>query len=1518
MSTLTWAGYAVRLSFAVTAVWMMAAVTAVAFWRASAAVRHRVWSLATAAVLTLPVLIPLLPERRVLPAPPPPLAAARPAAEATAVVASPVAVAPLPISPSRPSAQVFRPGLDDGPPKQPKEAVVLRVPTRPDSAVRQRRTNWTAIGMWAWGVPAALLVVRQVVGWAAVRRLVRRSGRLRSGPARACLARMAGGSARPLRLLESPTVASPLCVGLVRPAVLLPSDWRAWPAEKLEAVLTHEWAHAARRDVLWQTLAGVAAAVYWPHPLAWVAAWRMRAERELACDDWVVRLGGAPARYAGWLVDVAAAGTGRSPAGSVAMASGRGLERRIAAVLDGRRRRLPVTRRAALTLWAMAAIMAILAGSVSPLARSRAASAPATQRSSTTKPSPGGVTLSPGDLVSVEVHGLFSPIDDAKVEMHVERDGTIPLPLTADGVRVAGLDLTDAAQAIDRKYAEAIVLRDAGAVVVLSRGGGKPFTIAPHDRVRVRVWSVKPGFNNTVETAEVEQVEEDGSIEAAGLGRVKVGGLTESAAIEALRSLYSKRATRERYLWVEVTRIGPDEVPTTAVQHPLHVTGHLTLPNGRAVAGVKVGYQAYDRQGDAVTAADGSFDIGLDGDKLGWGDLTAEVKAENAIGFAQLDGEWAEGRSATVDLVLRPARILRVRAVDGHGRPASGAWVAVPNSLGASELTTGAGGWADFRLPADLPLEFVAADKPGVGFDYALFWRKDEPHTDPYRLPPDAAGPVTLVLNGAEPVTVRTVDPTGKPLAGVTVNPWLYEKPKHGDQVNLSFVNQHFTRTTGVDGTATFDTVPGDQVGQVMFWTRLAGYCVPDRCLYDPATGGGKIDAHLVPMVHVSGTVVGSDGRPAAAATVDFDGEGYSFDRFFDHATTDAAGHFTADVNPQMYYMFLASDPAHHLASPPALRVVKDRPPARAIELRLQPATHVHGHVVVDADHRPVPHFMVEFQQTDRSYYDLPPDQQLAGGTEGRKAIDPMLPHEVWTDAAGAYEYWAGPEQYDLYPRKDPFELERHPLTIDGQRDVEVELKVPAVAVGERPYLRGRVVAAARPTVGVPEATVTTEPVEGQEAILGDSTTDRNGQFSIQRVRGDLYVAATVADRSRGGIVRVPATAPATTVPIVPTAMATGRVLDPDGRPLAGRKMYYGLDKVMLFGFAGGQVTTGPDGRFTLDGIVPQFDYRLSVVGRNADGSEANRIADAGALRAGGPGRLDLGDRRLPRPVPTTPADFAADAFNHPEPLADRLASAEAAARDGTENVLVILGSADRPSVQQMYAVWRNYSGNADLLNALDEYVTVAVDASAPGARAWADQAGVGWPAASGFTLAVLDPTDGHVLFQGSEAAVSADGSISRAGLLAFATAHHRSMPDAQQLFDAALAQAKREGKRVLVEESGAGCAWCVKLADHLRAHRASLDKGFVSVTLDRRFPHGAEVLDRIARRKEMSIPWTAVLDADGKTLITSDGPGGNIGFPGEAGGQAWWEKMLRTGNDGHVDEPDLRALVDVSPAPRP
>ena len=48
------------------------------------------------------------------------------------------------------------------------------------------------------------------------------------------------------------------------------------------------------------------------------------------------------------------------------------------------------------------------------------------------------------------------------------------------------------------------------------------------------------------------------------------------------------------------------------------------------------------------------------------------------------------------------------------------------------------------------------------------------------------------------------------------------------------------------------------------------------------------------------------------------------------------------------------------------------------------------------------------------------------------------------------------------------------------------------------------------------------------------------------------------------------------------------------------------------------------------------------------------------------------------------------------------------------------------------------------------------------------------------------------------------------------------------------------------------------------------------------RMAHGADVAKRLRKSPEGGIPWMAILDGDGKTLVTSDGPKGNIGYPAQ------------------------------------
>jgi beta-lactamase regulating signal transducer with metallopeptidase domain len=156
------------------------------------------------------------------------------------------------------------------------------------------------------------------------------------------------GVTKKVLLFSSSVVSTPLTWGWSAPVILVPEDALDWPEAHRRIVLRHELAHISRGDSFTQLVAGFACAVYWFHPLAWIAERWLRAECERACDDRVVSLGTPAAEYAAHLLEVARSARAFGAPGflSVAMARPSQLEGRLLAVLNESRRRVSLSRRA--------------------------------------------------------------------------------------------------------------------------------------------------------------------------------------------------------------------------------------------------------------------------------------------------------------------------------------------------------------------------------------------------------------------------------------------------------------------------------------------------------------------------------------------------------------------------------------------------------------------------------------------------------------------------------------------------------------------------------------------------------------------------------------------------------------------------------------------------------------------------------------------------------------------------------------------------------------------------------------------------------------------------------------------------------------------------------------------------------------------------------------------------------------------------------------------------------------------
>lgn len=267
--------------------------------RRSAATRHAIWAGAVAAQLLLFGLAVWGPRWRVeapeavgaLVPPSDRVVAGSPPAIRTPI--APEAV-PSPATPDGAQANASLGPRSDGTPA-----------TGPADAPAPGGVSLGTLLVALWAIGAAAVLLRLGAGTVIVARLARRGARVDDGGWLSLAQRLATALRidRPLTLLRG-DLGVPVTWGIVYPIVLLPDDADAWPEERRRYVLVHEMAHVKRFDALTQLVAQLALALFWFNPLMWIAVRRLQLEREHACDDYVLRHGTQPSRYAADLLEM--------------------------------------------------------------------------------------------------------------------------------------------------------------------------------------------------------------------------------------------------------------------------------------------------------------------------------------------------------------------------------------------------------------------------------------------------------------------------------------------------------------------------------------------------------------------------------------------------------------------------------------------------------------------------------------------------------------------------------------------------------------------------------------------------------------------------------------------------------------------------------------------------------------------------------------------------------------------------------------------------------------------------------------------------------------------------------------------------------------------------------------------------------------------------------------------------------------------------------------------------------------
>ncbi|GAA5505025.1 carboxypeptidase regulatory-like domain-containing protein [Novipirellula caenicola] len=912
-----------------------------------------------------------------------------------------------------------------------------------------------------------------------------------------------------------------------------------------------------------------------------------------------------------------------------------------------------------------------------------------------------------------------------------------------------------------------------------------------------------------------------------------------------------------------------------------------------------------------TTNADGMFDLQIDIKQIALGGVLLRVSSSDGkqLSIERLKSENDEVQTKNLIIQLSETNVGSVRVVDAEGKPLNDAAVAVqlnfPNNI--TGLSTDESGSVTFRYPKSDRIEAIVAWKGNHGLDYRVYSLPHHQRSDTLAQVPEfpAQNGETLRLEGAKPLRVRITDDNGQPIPAIRTYVWLLKKDSQENQLNLSYFSEPLSESTDEHGELTFDWIPSWQTTKIQIWPSSDEF-VRSRGVYDPETGDGTFEMQLDRLVPIRGKVTAADGTPVPEITVSARGAGYSMDDSSGTAMTDEQGNYEIHVAPEQIYLVTVRD-SRWAAAPQTGFAVPANEPVIGKDFVLREATRVFGTLTDESDGKPILNQRVIVYQYG-SDLDSMEGVTLKNPDQSRKWVRPMTFYHAISDENGQFEFALGDGHYDIRP---PEQEKADKFEIAGQ--TELELNVTTV-LRKEVELTGKVVAAAD---GEPVASAVLQGVpqnfRGRDWIAKSAD---DGTFRVKRYKEPTYVHVENPTKSLAAVVILDPEQTTLEVALEPTGSVTGRLLKDDSeQPWPNQEINYGINVPAVTGETwstrfGDSVVTDAEGRFSIDGLVGGFEYsvNLGVTKEGMYHSLPQWKVDSGESRK-------LGDVQTPPPpkpyVPPTLEERIASAFAVKGTPIERYERALKSIKLVNQHLLVVFGHVEAPRIHQLMQI--RYE-DKDFRKIRDDYLFMAIPTdqekreAATALAKELDESIAG--KRSEFLLVILD-SDGQKVATVNSDAVSENDELSKEKLIHVLSNHLSERHDAQELLDAALAKAKTENKRVIVQETATWCGPCHRLSGFLAENR-EWEEDYILVKMDHRWNGAYELMKEMRDGAKGGIPWYAILDASGKMLVTSNDTqtGENIGFPSSQQGQSHFASMLNQTRQ-RMSEEDIATFVN-------